>query len=361
MSQALISLTALALHKGFAGVLLYLAQHRAQFSFLTATLLGEAAKLIFSFLALQWTKRSAPASYVEVDTEEKIGRYSNEGSESEDEGDKEVDEVEQTGLSYRLTKTERRKTLVLLGVACLYVLQNNLYLNASMLLRPTILQVVWQLRILTTALASAVLLRRHFSNRQMCGLVGLLVSVILIDSGLREDKTAKSDTALDSFNYTIGILSAIGAAIISGFAGVLAEVVLKDASTNLWSVNVQMSLYSLVPSAIFVATEMSIAKSYPDKVSGLDGFSSVWAWSTVFVHGLAGLLVAFATKFASSVSKSFSGAFAILVTFVLSVAVGTRPADIPIDERLFYLVSGNVVLFVSTYLYAFGGTATGSR
>lgn len=65
---------------------------------------------------------------------------------------------------------------------------------------------------------------------------------------LAEDKRVTTNNAQEG-NHFIGMMAAVGACCLSGFAGVYFEKILKGSSVSLWMRNVQLALCS-VPFAI---------------------------------------------------------------------------------------------------------------
>ena len=240
--------------------------------------------------------------------------------------------------------------------AGLYTLANNLqYLGISNLDAATY-QVVYQLKIIFTAVFSVMLLKKTLSSTQWLALVLLMFGVATVSlpeedsspmasshhtrvyisgpsglrkqllglvsasgnlkkrsatyEGIQEDELALDGAIPDS---SVGLAAALAVCIISGFAGVYFEKVLKDSTkhTSLWIRNLQMSLYSLFPAffigVLFVDGE-SVAKN-----GFFDGYNLVVVLSIV-VQAFGGILVAFCIFYADNISKNF----AISISMVLS-------------------------------------------
>ena len=114
----------------------------------------------------------------------------------------------------------------------LYTVQNNLLYLALTNLDAATYQVCYQLKILTTALFSAVLLQRTFSCMKWISLVVLTVGVAIVQLSGSSDSNqhaANSDhhdavrvlaDQVESHNRFIGLVAVICAACTSGFSGV---------------------------------------------------------------------------------------------------------------------------------------------
>ena len=112
----------------------------------------------------------------------------------------------------------------------LYTVQNNLLYLALTNLDAATYQVCYQLKILTTALFSAVLLQRTFSCMKWISLIVLTVGVAVVQlSGSSDHHAANADhhdavrdlaEQVESHNRYIGLVAVICAACTSGFSGV---------------------------------------------------------------------------------------------------------------------------------------------
>ncbi len=87
-------------------------------------------------------------------------------------------------------------------------------------------QLLYQLKILTTALFSVLLLGKSLSRQQWGSLCLLCLGVGLVQTS--------SVTGGDKANSILGLLSVIAACCSSGLAGVYFEMVLKNAKTSIW-------------------------------------------------------------------------------------------------------------------------------
>ncbi|KAF8212145.1 nucleotide-sugar transporter-domain-containing protein [Mycena galopus ATCC 62051] len=200
--------------------------------------------------------------------------------------------------------------------AILYVIQNNLQFVAVSNLQAATFQVSYQMKILTTAGFSVLLLRKKLTSSQWFALLILAigVAVVQIQAGavrIVEDGVPLEDT--HTMNALKGFIAVATACLTSGLAGVYFEMVLKNSQTDLWVRNVQLSLFSLLPA---LAPVFYLYASDPQEgwVSTLFRNFGGWAWGTVSVQVFGGLLTALYRNFLLASVALFD--FQITLTFV---------------------------------------------
>lgn len=123
-----------------------------------------------------------------------------------------------------------RELLLLSVPSLLYTLQNNLLYIALANLDAAIYQVCYQLKILTTALFSVILLKRALSRTKWISLIILTVGVSLTE--LDAHKVNKSSSSSEDQSPTLGFLCVLMACLTSGFAGVWFEKILKNVGSR---------------------------------------------------------------------------------------------------------------------------------
>jgi len=226
----------------------------------------------------------------------------------------------------------------LLVPSLLYTVQNNLMFAAMSYISAAAFQCTMQLKILTTAIFSILLLGRklHFAN--WGGLAVLALGCILVNLDQASAKTSTPQAGLDK--QILGIVFTITAACTSGLAGVYFEKLLKGAKTSLWIRQIQLGLGSAVIGIIGVyATDGErIAK---------DGFFqgyNLFTWWIVFFSSMGGLLIAVVVKYADNLYK----AFAVSASIVLSTIVSVPLFNFSISA-LFFI--GAIFVVLSMFLY----------
>lgn len=238
---------------------------------------------------------------------------------------------------------EPMEVLKLCVPSLLYCVQNNLLYLALTNLDAATYQVCYQLKILTTALFSAVLLQRTFSTRKWLSLVVLTVGVAIVQISGSGDKQAdnKEDADVASHNRLVGLIAVLCAACTSGFSGVYFEKILKGSTTSLWLRNVQMGLPSIIIAFITVYAKDSALIA---EQGFLGGYSPI-VWTVVTVQAAGGLIVAVVVKYADNVLKVFATSFSIVVScLITAILFDFRPS--------FQFVIGASLVVIATVMYS---------
>ena len=214
----------------------------------------------------------------------------------------------------------------------LYMIQNNLLYLALSNLDAATYQVCYQLKILTTAIFSSLLLNRKFSRTKWMAIVVLTLGVAIVqssgsgdssqsnghdDTGGDDDEVQQasaSSTEGSSQQRLVGLIAVLCAACTSGFSGVYFERILKGSSTTLWIRNIQMGLPSVILAFLGVYTKDHQAVS---ERGFFHGYTSL-VWVVVTVQAAGGLIVAVVVRYADNVLKTFAASFSIIVSCVVS-------------------------------------------
>lgn len=223
----------------------------------------------------------------------------------------------------------------------LYTLQNNLLFVALSNLSVGVYQVSAQLKILTTALLSVLLLGRKLSVMQIVSLLVLTVGVALVQVATANHNSDVEDSK-DGGSQVIGLMAVLMASALSGFAGVYLEKILKKEgkSASLFVRNMQLGLYGMVIGICTVYTNDATAVRE-------GGFFQGYSRKTmlaIFTHAVGGLLVAMVMKYADNILKGFATSLSIILATGLSVVFFN--ADI---EGLFIL--GTIFVLVAVWIY----------
>ena len=246
----------------------------------------------------------------------------------------------------RLTKSVRLSpsNLFMLIPATLYVTQNLLQLSAIRGLSPALYVTGAQLKVLTSAVFSVLLLKRNITTRQAVSFFPLMAGVAMVqwDPGDDDQPELKS-------NSLYSLLSLFAAVTISGFAGVLLELSYKREGESIWVKNMYLSFFSL-PAALY-ATLRDVRSKFPRNDSSnstilklTHGFDAVVVM-VILLLALGGLLSALVTKLAGTLTKCFAVSISIVVCTVVSAYYGLEQ----ISPRN---VVGTFMVIVSVFLYA---------
>lgn len=188
--------------------------------------------------------------------------------------------------------------------AVLYVIQNNLqYLAASNLDLATF-QVSYQMKILTTAFFSVILLGKRLDKGKWAALLLLAagVGVVQVQSVTGDAHASASGKVM----YPIrGFIAVSVACLTSGLAGVYFELQIKSpsASPGLWIRNTQLCAFSIALAAfpIVLAPNGEIPRSWVERVSEQFRHLNGWAVGTIVTQAVGGLLTAVVIRYADNI------------------------------------------------------------
>jgi UDP-galactose transporter len=207
--------------------------------------------------------------------------------------------------------------------AALYTLQNSLQYVAVSNLDAATFQVTYQLKILTTALFSVIMLHRTLSIKKWISLVLLMIGIAVVqipaDEGHDGEKVARHiiEDGDSQMSRTVGLTAVVIACAISGLAGVYFEKVLKDSKPGtLWVRNVQLSFYSLFP-ALFIGVVFKDGPAIA-RQGFFVGYNWV-VWTAITFQAVGGLLVALVVNYADNIAKNFATSISIIISFIVSV------------------------------------------
>ncbi|XP_010725026.1 LOW QUALITY PROTEIN: UDP-galactose translocator-like, partial [Meleagris gallopavo] len=223
----------------------------------------------------------------------------------------------------------------------IYTLQNNLQYVAISNLPAATFQVTYQLKILTTALFSVLLLGTSLSRLQWFSLALLFAGVALVQTEQPQPPPPSSDPPQDPpQNYLTG-LAAVGASCLSsGFAGVYFERLLKRSGTSIWVRNAQLgAVGTLVGLAAMMAAEGRAVAA----VGFFHGYTAA-VWAVVVNQAAGGLLVAVVVRYADNILKGFATALSIVASTAASAQLfGFRPRGA--------FLAGTAMVVAAVYLY----------
>lgn len=258
--------------------------------------------------------------------------------------------------------------------AVLYVIQNNLQYVAASNLDVATFQVTYQMKILTTAFFSVLLLGKKLSRAKWLALLLLAagVGIVQIQSGNAAHSPIRSEVVADvisegahhvnalrsstttnnqveAFQHMSPLrgFSAVSAACVtSGLAGVYFEMVLKGSKADLWTRNIQLSVFSLVPAVLPIIFGGSSSGSHGLLGTLLDPFKNfgLLAWGTVLTQVFGGLITALVIKYSDNILKGFATSLSIIISFLASVGLFAYPITPA-------FVMGSSVVLAATWMY----------
>ncbi|KAM5221130.1 UDP-galactose translocator isoform 4-T4 [Ctenodactylus gundi] len=228
-------------------------------------------------------------------------------------------------------------TLKLAVPSLIYTLQNNLQYVAISNLPAATFQVTYQLKILTTALFSVLMLNRSLSRLQWASLLLLFTGVAIVQA---QQAGGGGPRPLDQ-NPGAGLAAVVASCLSSGFAGVYFEKILKGSSGSVWLRNLQLGLFgtALGLVGLWWAEGTAVARR-----GFFFGYTPA-VWGVVLNQAFGGLLVAVVVKYADNILKGFATSLSIVLSTVASIRLFGFHLD-----PLFALGAGLVIGAV--YLYS---------
>ncbi|ORX89127.1 nucleotide-sugar transporter [Basidiobolus meristosporus CBS 931.73] len=250
------------------------------------------------------------------------------------------DELNTKGhVNYREVMSEifGRDAWKLMIPAGLYTLQNNLQYVAVTLLDAATFQVTYQLKILTTALCTVIILRRSLSMKKWLALVLLTIGVVLV-----QFPTKTSESTEDKSNQRLlGLITVVCACMISGLAGVYFEKILKGTRASIWVRNIQLSFFSLFP-AVFLGVLWMDGDSVIN--NGFWYGYNIYTVMAIACQACGGIIVAIVVKYADNILKGFATSISIIVSSIFSIYL--------FDFHITLLfVFGSSLVIYSSYMY----------
>ncbi|XP_061914545.1 UDP-galactose translocator-like [Entelurus aequoreus] len=230
-----------------------------------------------------------------------------------------------------------RDTLKLAVPSLIYTLQNNLQYVAISNLPAATFQVTYQLKILTTALFSVLMLRKSLTRVQWLALLLLFVGVAIVQ--VQQD--GNKEAAHADQNYTIGLIAVVISCLSSGFAGVYFERILKGSAPSVWVRNVQLGIFGMSLGMLGLWWNDGAAVSRRGFLSGY----TPMVWGVILNQAFGGLLVAVVVKYADNILKGFATSLSIIISTVLSVYLFAFNVDL-------MFTAGAGLVISAVYMYS---------
>lgn len=200
-------------------------------------------------------------------------------------------------------------------------------------------QVTYQLKILTTAMFAVFILRKQLLSTQWLSLLTLVLGVILVQLSHGGDPSA-ADSA--NQNRLLGFTAALMACVLSGFAGIYFEKILKGSDTSVWMRNIQLSLCSIP----FGLMTCFISDGDIIRTQGFFFGYDKFIQYLIILQAGGGLLVAVVVKYADNILKGFATSLAIVISCVASIYL------FKFMLTLQFLIGAKLVIF-SIFLYGY--------
>ena len=246
----------------------------------------------------------------------------------------------------------RANSLRLILPSALYLAQNSLLFCGIRLLTPTSYTVCSQIKILTSAIFSVLLLNQKVTRRQYLALFALTVGMVMVQledgasRGIAEGSHSTGSYQMNSSSLR-GVLSVLAAALTSGFSGAYLERMYKEGShanrtRTIWFRNAQLACIS-VPLAVATAI-------YRDHESlqlhgAFQGCDTVVLF-VVLLQAAGGMIVAFVLRYAGNILKCFAVSISICVCVLVNIM--STPA-LPVKSGISI---GVPIVILSIFVYS---------
>ena len=167
-----------------------------------------------------------------------------------------------------------------------------------------------QLKILTTATFSTLMLNRQYSWTKWRALISLMAGVLLFSEPIWN--TSDTFQMKGDANIILGVVAVLTEVTLSGFASIYFEKVIKTdvEQLNIWERNFQLALGSFPVYLMFIFYEGG----------GKVGYLGGWSWVTfslAILGAAGGLLVALSIKYGDAILKTLATTGSIVLSSVL--------------------------------------------
>lgn len=228
--------------------------------------------------------------------------------------------------------------------ALLYTVQNNLIYVALANIEVVAFQVLYQTKLLLTALLSFCFLGSRFSVLQWMSLLMLTAGVIAVEmSDASSAGPAKADKPRHDRARGMGAAASLMSALLSSCAGVYFEAVVKRKEQNapsLWVRNVQLCVFSVPLAAFAVVYQWGHIQKAGGVFIGFDAYANM----LVLLNAAGGLVVAVVVKYGDNVLKNFTTSCSVILGTIISVVL--------FDFKLtLQFVWGAALVLIAAYLY----------
>ena len=194
----------------------------------------------------------------------------------------------------------------------------------------------YQLKILTTALFSVLMLGKKLSGLQWSSLIILFVGVALVQL----QSTSSSSHSAQKQNHILGLAAVIVSCLSSGFAGVYFEKMLKGSSASVWLRNVQLGMFGSLTALIGMFLKDGAAINEKGLFFGYNALVVL----VISQQAVGGLIVAVVVKYADNILKGFATSLSIILSCIASVFL----FDYIISLKF---TIGAALVIVAIYLY----------
>lgn len=242
------------------------------------------------------------------------------------------------------TDLSLRESLYYAVPSFLYMLDNNLTYVILRFVDPATLSVLWNLKILTTAVLFRVVLKRQLSEIRKIAIALLLLGVVTSQSDHLKmtdaTPTDAADTTESPADALVGLVLVLVAVTISSCASVFTEWAFKrkGACSFLWQ-NTQLYAYGVLFNGVGLVFEASAIST-----SGFFAGYNRWTVAVIAVNCIGGLTMGVILKYLDNMACIYAHAIAMMLTMFFSMLFFHFKPSLE-------FACGLSVLLISMYLY----------
>ena len=218
-------------------------------------------------------------------------------------------------------------------------------------------QVTYQLKILTTAILSVVMLRKQLTGLQWVSLVLLFLGVaaVNVQASSQHSKTNIARQVVQDITELVtarpkpvvaqrpivGFIAVVTACCLSGFAGVYFEKILKNTTPSIYVRNIQLGVVGMVLGlgAVYVTDGKKVA------AHGFFFGYDFAVWSVIMLHAFGGIVIAVVIKYADNILKGFASSAAIIISCIVSMYI------FDFELSTLFIIGASLVI-IATYMYS---------
>jgi len=227
-----------------------------------------------------------------------------------------------------------------------YTFQNNLMFYSLTKLSAPVQQVLYQMKIITTAGLGVLMLGKSLGpvKWSACFLLAFGIMVVQVSRNAQKGDVLDWNWQSLESDQMKGFAAVLCACLTSGFAGVWIQKMLQQTQASIWMRNIQLGLFGACSSLL-------VAVAQDGEVIANSGFNSGYNIRVLLViamNAFGGLLCAVMLKYAGATHGCFSTALSIILTcFMSSLLLQDFTPD------LLFMV-GTAISVGASFLFALG-------
>ena len=237
--------------------------------------------------------------------------------------------------------------------AFLYFINNNLALYMQFYMDSTTYQMLCNLKILSTGILYYLIMGKNLSKRKWLSLVLLFVAGVFYVFG-NIDNTVDNLQDLKSRIYItkLGLCMITVYTIISGFAGVFTEYILKiNFSVSIHIQNMYLYTYGCIFNFLSYCLEnfyfnyvSSVQSNNNDLITSLFYGFNIFTWLIIITQVYNGFAMSMVMKHSNNLTRLFLISMSLIVTVILSVLLFSLKLNI-------YFYISFVIILVALHIY----------